>query len=184
MFLKEIEMTFMEPCVADAERVRMFARMSSDISELMPYLNTVIKNATYNHEGNTLCFTKEFRLIALYPCKISMAKALSPTDAWQVLDWIKDTINTTHENRDSIQPSYERRAGVTALDIYEMLPGLNCSKCDEPTCLAFAVMLILGERDIERCKPLFTTEYKKLKRVMLDLISALGYGQGAKNTKP
>ena len=184
MFLKEIEMTFMEPCVADAKRVRMFARMSSDISELMPYLNTVIKNATYNQEGHTLCFTREFRLITLYPSKISMAKALNPTDAWQLLDWIKDTINSTHENRDSIQPNYERRAGITALDIYEMLPGLNCNKCGEPTCLAFAVRLILGERDIEQCTPLFAAEYKKLSGVMLDLISALGYGQRAKSIMP
>ena len=175
MFLENIEMTFMEPCVADPKRVRMFARMSRDISELMPYLNTVIKNATYNREGNTLCFTKEFRLITLYPEKIAMSKALNPTDAWQVLDWIKDTINETYEKRDSIQPDYERRAGVTALDIFEWLPRLNCGKCGEPTCLAFAVKLLLGEKRIEECEPLFSAEYSKLRKVALDLVSALGY---------
>jgi ArsR family metal-binding transcriptional regulator len=175
MFLEEIEMMFMEPCVADAESVRMFARMSRDITELMPYLNTVIMNATYNKESNTLCFTKEFRLITLYPDKIAMAKARNPTDAWQTLDWIKDTINETYEKRDGIQPNYERHAGVTALDIFEFLPRLNCGKCGEPTCLAFAVKLLLGERRIDECKPLFTVEYSRLRKVILDLVSALGY---------
>jgi len=174
MFLEEIEMMFMEPCVAN-KGVRMFARMSKDISGLMPYLNTAIKNATYNKDGNTLCFTKEFRLITLYPEKVAMAKALNPTDAWQVLDWIKDTINETYENRDSIQPSHERRVGVTALDFFEWLPRLNCGKCGEPTCLAFAVRLLLGERGIEECEPLLTTEYNKLRKVAFDLVSALGY---------
>ena len=75
MFLERIEMIFMEPCVADAESVRMFARMSRNIAELMPYLNTVIKNASYNKDSETLCFSKGRRLITLYPDKIALAKA-------------------------------------------------------------------------------------------------------------
>ena len=175
MFLEDIEMTFMEPCVAGPEYVRMFARMSRDISAVMPYLNTVIKNATYNRETSTLCFTKGPRLIALYPEKVAVAKAYNPTDAWQVLDWIKDTINETYENRDTIQPNYERRSGITALDLFGFLPRLNCRKCDELTCLAFAVKLLMGERQIEECKPLFEAENNKLRRVLFDLVSALGY---------
>ena len=131
--MENIEMIFMEPCVADAESVRMFARMSRNITELMPYLNTVIKNASYNKDGDTLCFTKGRRLITLYPEKIALAKAYNPTDAWQIMDWIKDVINETYENQDSIQPNYQRHAGVTALDIFEFLPRLNCGECGEPS---------------------------------------------------
>ena len=65
-----------------------------------------------------------------------------------------------------------------------MLPGLNCNRCGESTCLAFAVRLILGERDIEQCTPLFAAENKKLRGVMLDLISALGYGRRAQSIVP
>ena len=175
MYLEEIEMIFMEPCVADAESVRMFARMSSDIAELMPYLNTVIKNATYNKEDNTLCFTRGRRLITLYSEKIALAKAYNPTDAWQTLDWIKDMVNDTYENRNSVEPNYRRRAGVTALDIFQFLPRLNCGDCGEPTCLAFAVKLLLGERRIEECKPLFAAEHTRLRSVALELVAALGY---------
>jgi len=175
MFLERIEMIFMEPCVADAESVRMFARMSRNIADLMPYLNTVIINASYNKDGEILCFAKGRRLITLYPEKIALAKAYNPTDAWQIMDWIKDVINKTHENQDSIQPNYQRHAGVTALDIFEFLPRLNCGECGEPTCLALAVKLLLDERRIEECKPLFTDEYSRLRKVALDLVSALGY---------
>lgn len=175
MFLEDIEMTFMEPCVAGPDYVRLFARMPRDISELMPYLNTVIKNATYNKETNTLCFTKESRLIALYSEEVAIAKALNPTDAWQTLDWLKDTINETYENRDNIQPNYERRAGITALDIFQFLPRLNCRKCSELTCLAFAVKLLMGEKEIAECEPLFNDENIRLRKVLLDLVAALGY---------
>ena len=174
MFLEEIEMTFMGSCVAN-KGVRMSATMSRDISELMPYLNTVIKNATYNRAWNALCFTRGFRLIALYPEKIAMSKALNPTDAWQVLDWVKNTINETYENRDSIEPNYERHPGVTALEVFEFLPRLNCGKCGKPTCLAFAVKLLLDETKIEECEPLFAAEYDRLRNVALEVISALGH---------
>jgi len=32
MFLKEIEMTFMEPCVADAKQVRMLAEAAGNLA--------------------------------------------------------------------------------------------------------------------------------------------------------
>jgi ArsR family metal-binding transcriptional regulator len=175
VFLEDIEMTFMEPCVAGPGYVRMFAEMSRDVSELLPYLNAVIKTATYNKEADTLCFTRQGKLIALYPEKIAVAKAHSPTDAWEMLDWIKDTINETYENQDTIQPNYQRRAGVTALDIFQFLPRLNCRKCDELTCLAFAVNLLAGKREIAECKPLFEDKNSRLKKVLLELVSALGY---------
>ena len=175
MFLEKIEMINMGPCVSTDGRGWITARMPKDITELMPYLNAVIKGATYNPEANTLCFTMEARMITLRSEKLSVAKALNATDAWQTLDWIKDTINETHGNRNTIQPNYERHPGVTALDLYEFLPGLNCGECGEPTCLAFAVKMFLGERKIEECSPLFTDEYDRLREVILDLVSALGY---------
>jgi len=175
MFLENIEMMNMGPCVGKDGRVWIIARMSRDITELMPYLNAVINSATYNPEADTLCFTMEARMITLRSEKIAVAKALNATDAWQVLDWIKDAINQAYENRDTIQPNYERHPGVTALDIYELLPGLNCGECGEPTCLAFAVKMFLGEKKVEECAPLFTDEYYRLKGIVLDLVSALGY---------
>jgi len=135
----------------------------------------VIKGATYNPDGDSLFFMKEFRMVTLFPKKIALAKALNTTDAWQTLDEIKDTINRTYENRDRIEPSTERRVRATALDIYRGLPRTNCRACGERTCLAFAAKLLMGEQRIGGCTPLLNPQHRRLRRAMFDIVVALGY---------
>ena len=175
LFLEDITMTYIAPCIADPDKIRLFAEMSTDIGEVMPYLNAVMKNATYNKNGPNLTFMKEFRLVTLYPRKITMAKALNTTDAWQVLSWIKDMINDVHERRDSITPDHELRSRPTALQIYGWLPKTNCKDCGELTCLAFAVKLLLGQKSIEQCTPLFSPEHAERREAMLEIVAAIGY---------
>lgn len=93
--LEEIRITFIEPCLAEAAKIRFKAEFSTDISPVLPYLNSILRNATYNHRAPTLTFTREFRLLTLYPRHLTVAKALNTTDAWQVVDWLKDLINET-----------------------------------------------------------------------------------------
>ena len=42
------------------------------------------------------------------------------------------------------------------------------------TCLAFAAMLIQGNRKLADCKPLFTDTHKALRERMLELAEVLG----------
>ena len=37
------------------------------------------------------------------------------------------------------------------LDLYKLLPGTNCKKCDSATCLAFAVEVMQGRKKLEQC---------------------------------
>ncbi|GBE00211.1 corrinoid/iron-sulfur protein large subunit [bacterium BMS3Abin07] len=37
------------------------------------------------------------------------------------------------------------------LDIYELLNRSNCGKCGTPTCMAFALSVVRGEKDLEEC---------------------------------
>lgn len=105
MFLQDISIIAIAPCSADPGKVQLFAQLSTDITGVMPYLKAVLKNATYNVNGPSLTFMKEFRLITLYPRQITMARVLNTTDAWQVVDWIKNLINDVYERRESIIPS-------------------------------------------------------------------------------
>ncbi|MEW5866916.1 MAG: (Fe-S)-binding protein [Bacillota bacterium] len=175
LFLEEIDITFIEPCVADPGRIRLYAEPSRDIAEVLPYLNAVMNHATYNKDGPSLTFMKEFRLITVHSRKITMSKALNTTDAWQVLDWLKDLINETYERRGSIAPAHGVRYRPTALQMYEWLPRTNCKVCGEPTCLAFAVKLLLAERKAEECKPLFLPQHVNLRRALFEIVAALGY---------
>ena len=174
-YLKSITLCYVAPCMADEKKIRLIAYFDRDISELLPYLNAVIKGASYNKNAPTLTYAKERRLINLYSIKITIAKADDIIDAWRVLDEVKDLINRTYKNRDAIKPNYEEKIKVTALQIYGWLPKSNCKACGEATCLAFAVKLLHGEQKLGNCKPLFAdTKFAENKQIMQEMAEALG----------
>jgi acetyl-CoA decarbonylase/synthase complex subunit gamma len=41
--------------------------------------------------------------------------------------------------------------GLTGLQIFKLLPGTNCKKCGQPTCLAFAMKLAAGKESLDKC---------------------------------
>lgn len=174
MYLKEIEITFIEPCLADAERIRVKANPSADISEIMPYLNVVVKGCSFVPDKNILTFMKEQRIITLFPRQITITKSLNTTDAMQVLDWLKDLINETYEKKEEIEPSYKSAAPVRPLEVFKLLPRTNCKECGENTCLAFAAKLLLWEQDLKNCNPLNKLEYSELKDDLIELLEPMG----------
>ena len=49
---------------------------------------------------------------------------------------------------------------VSIMEIYQLLPKLNCKECEKPTCMAFANSLLTGESVLEDCPPLYQNEHK------------------------
>ena len=173
-FLKNITLCYVAPCMADEKKIRLIAYFDRDITEILPYLNAVIKGASFNKGASTLTYAKERRLINLYNIKITIAKADDIIDAWHILDEVKTLINKTYENRTGIKPSYEEKVKVTALQIYGWLPKTNCRACGEATCLAFAVRLLLEEQKISKCAPLSTkSRFSENKKIMQEMAAAL-----------
>jgi ArsR family metal-binding transcriptional regulator len=174
-FLKSITLCYVAPCMADEKKIRLIGYFDRDITEILPYINAVIKGASYNKGASTLTYAKERRLINLYNIKITIAKADDIIDAWVVLDEVKKLVNDTYRIRDTIKPNYEEKIKVTALQIYGWLPKTNCKACGEATCLAFAVKLLQGEQKLKHCQPLFTeSKYFENKNIMQELADALG----------
>ncbi len=174
-FLKSTTLCYVAPCMADEKKIRLIAYFNRDISEILPYLNAVMKGASYNKNAAILTFAKERRLINLYNIKIAIAKADDIIDAWHVLDEVKLLINRTHENRAGIKPNYDEKVKVTALQIYGWLPKSNCKACGEATCLAFAVKLLQGEQKLSQCLPLLSEEkFSENRVIMQEMAEALG----------
>lgn len=174
-FLKKITLCYVAPCMADEKKIRLIAYFDRDITEMLPYLNAVIKGASYNKSASTLTYVKQRRIINLYNIKITIAKADDIIDAWSLLDEIKGLINKTFQNRDTIEPNYEEKVRVTALQIYGWLPKTNCKACGEATCLAFAVKLLQGEQGLPRCRPLSSeSRFSENKKIMEEMVEALG----------
>ena len=174
-FLNSITLCYVAPCMADEKRIRLIGYFDRDISEMLPYINAVIKGASYNKGASTLTYGKERRLINLYNIKVTIAKADDIIDAWVVLDEVKKLVNDTFRCRDTIKPTYEEKVKVTALQIYGWLPKTNCRACGETTCLAFACRLLLGEQKISKCAPLtMESKFAENKKIMQELAEALG----------
>ena len=106
---------------------------------------------------------------------ITLTKIDDENEAEEILKWLQNLVNETYQNRDKIEPNYSKGADLKALDIFRLLPGTNCKKCRELTCLAFAVKLVGQEIEIGKCIPLFSEKYQEKRNVLLELLSAAGY---------
>jgi len=175
MLLQSYKITRILPCIADPEKIRVIAEVSGEIHEVFPYLNATLKGCIYNHPAFTLTIKKDQKLITLHALHITLAKIEDENEAEEVLKWLKDLINQAYEKRDQIQPNYSKGAELKALDIFKLLPGTNCKKCGELTCLAFAVKLVGQEIGITKCDPLFSEKYQAKRNVLLELLHAAGF---------
>lgn len=168
--------TFLPPCrPGEIEKLSLIAELSEDIGQAFPYLNSVLRGTVYDPENQILSFKLGGRGVTLYPTKIFVAGLESREEAEEFLGRLKDLINETYERRDELKPSYKTRSKLTALDIYKLLPRTNCHECGEPTCMAFAAKLVLGDTSVEKCAPLFAENYEEEREKLFKLLETAGY---------
>jgi ArsR family metal-binding transcriptional regulator len=175
-FVSEIKIKKILPCLADSSKIRIIAKFDRDIREILPYLNASIEGAIYIKEKHTLTFSKKETLITLYPHEVKMAKVDDEKRAGELVSWLQKTINEIWNKRDEIKPLFERRNELKPLDVYRYLPQLNCGKCGEENCLAFALKIIQREKSVLSCSPLFTNSELSARRyTLLKLLRETGY---------
>ncbi len=162
------------PCVADPTKIRLVAHIGRDLTAVFPYLNTEMRNASYNRNGPTLTFMDGYRMISLYPRRIALAKADELVDAWRTLETIRCRANTIWARRAEIQPCYEMRKRPPMLEIFKRLPRTNCRLCGEPTCMAFAAQVWQGQRPVRDCYPVFEEDQRHLKDALVEICLGLG----------
>jgi len=176
VLLKEFRFrTFPPDCNSSSQKLNAIAELSSDIAELFPYLNGLIKGCIYNPDSKTLSFKKDVRLITLQPRRIAITKLNDEKEAERIFHWLKELINVTYEGRETLKPDYQGREPIKVLDIFKLLPGTNCRKCGEATCMAFAVKLQQDEIPIVKCPPLFTDPFQEKRERLLSLLKEAGY---------
>jgi ArsR family metal-binding transcriptional regulator len=164
----------LQPCAADATKLRAVAHISGDLTDVFPYLNAISPDAFYNVNGQTFTITEAHRIITLYPRRIAMAKADDVVDMWRVLEMLRVRFNDCWQRKSEITPSFVLRKRPPAIEIYYRLPKKNCGQCGERMCMAFALRLWSGEQQITNCKPVFEGEYSRLKEPLLEICAGLG----------
>ena len=167
--LGRVALMVLQPCLADPTKIRAIVHATGNLSEVLPYLNTVMPDASYNVQGPVLTFRDGYRMITLEPWRIAVAKADDLVDLWRVLEAIRVRANTCWQDRATITPSFTLRRRTPALQIYLRLPRTNCRACGEQTCLAFAFKLWSGGTTLSRCTPVCSGEFRNLRLALEEL---------------
>ena len=158
-------------CIADPTKDRIIAELWDRVDAVFPYLNAVSRNLSYNPGANTVTILRGGRILTFYPHVAVMAKVDGKEDAEAQLRWFQELCNDTWRRRHEITPSFERRQRLGLLDVYRLLPKVNCRACGEATCIAFALRLLVGELRVDACPTLSAPEYAEAGRRLAELLT-------------
>lgn len=162
---------FTPPCEPGAERFSAIAHLTTDIREVLPYLNATLRGAVYQPEVPALQWRKAGHFVTFQPHQIAVSNVEDRQAAIQEVEGLIKLVNRTWERRDQIKPSYETRRRPTALELYKLLPQTNCKACGEATCFVFANKLAAGQVELERCTPLFEPQYAGQRAKLAELLA-------------
>lgn len=161
-------------CNPSSQKVNAIADLSEDISEVLPYLNTVLKGLQYHPEDKLLTVKRKGHVITFWPRQIAVTKLEDEKEATAVMEELKQIVNETHERRNQIKPSYTSRPIPRPLDIFKLLPGKNCKECGEPTCMAFVLKLVNDEAELIQCPLLLKKEFEVNRFKLIELLPGSG----------
>ena len=150
---------FTPPCEPGAERYAAKARLTADISEVLPYLNATLRGAVYHPAANALTWKKGGHNVAFHAYEVATSNVEDREGAEKELRGIIDLVNRTWERRAEITPDTATRQRPTPMAIYKLLPGINCKKCGEPTCYYFSLKLAASQKKLADCPPLFESQH-------------------------
>lgn len=142
---------FRPKCNPSFESVHCVAKLDQDISQVLPYLNTVLGGSNYTESPPTLTLRVHGKLITLHSREIYVNALGDEKEADGILDWLKREINETWENRAEILPTYSEKPLPRMVDILKLLPKTNCGECREPTCVVFALRVVEGVKEPQDC---------------------------------
>ncbi|MBI4964054.1 MAG: Fe-S cluster protein [Desulfomonile tiedjei] len=155
MLLNEFTREFFRPkCNPNFQSVHCVAHLGDDIGEVLPYLNTTLGGGDYVKSPPSLRLSVHGKLIAVHAREIFINALKDETEADRILEWLKKEINEAWERRGEIEPTFEAEPAPQMIQILKLLPRTNCKKCNEPTCMVFALRAAEGIKGADDCPAL------------------------------
>jgi len=151
---------FTPPCDPGAERYAARARLTVDISEVLPYLNATLRGAIYHPGANALTWKKGGHNIAFHAYEIATSNVDDREGAEQEIKGLINVVNRTWKRRAEITPDTTTRQRPTPMAIYKLLPNTNCKECGESTCYSFALKLAASKKKLVDCPKLGEPDYE------------------------
>jgi len=162
---------FTPPCEPGAERFSAIARLTTDIREVLPYLNATLRGAVYNPGAPALTWKKGGHNIAFHPDRVAISNVPDREAAIQEVDGLVRLVNRTWERRGEIEPSYEVRRRPGMMEVYKLLPRTNCKTCGEASCFVFANKLVAGHAQLQDCSVLNESQYAAQQAHLAELLT-------------
>lgn len=153
---------FKSKCQSDAKGVHCFAHLDQDVSEALPYLNSVLGGFEYLSNPPAVTFKSQGKLIAVHGRKIAVNALKDEKEARKIVEWLKNEINSAWEQKDKIEPCYSGMPRPGIIEILKLLPKSNCRECREPTCMVFATKIAEGAKGPEDCSQMGDKEREQL----------------------
>ncbi len=157
---------FRPECNPSFQSVHCIARLETDISEVLPYLNTVLGGSTYTLDPPSVTFKVHGKLITVHSQQIAINALKDEEEADKILQWLKQEINDTCEKRDQIKPSFQAVAKPQILEVLKLLPRNNCRQCGQATCMVFSQLVVDGVKGPEDCPGLSKPNKTKLQNYL------------------
>lgn len=171
MFIETYDLdVFTPPCEPGAERYSAIARLTVDITAVLPYLNATLRGAVYHQAANALTWKKGGHNIAFHAFEIATSNVVDRDAAIKELDGLVQLVNHTWERRQELTPSYQKRQRPAPMAVYQLLPKTNCKLCGEETCYIFALKLSVSQRQLADCPPLLEPEYIDKRRRLEEIV--------------
>ncbi len=145
---------FRAECNPQFESLHCIAKLDQDVSQALPYLNTVLGGFEYLKDPPALTLRARGRLITVHGREIAINALRDAEEAEKILEWLKREINQAWENRRDIAPSTRGTPRPQVIEILKLLPRTNCRNCGEPTCMVFAARAAEGVKGAADCPPL------------------------------
>ncbi len=146
---------FTPPCDPGAERFAARAQLDTDISAVLPYLNSALRGAVYTAAANALTWKKGGHNIAFHAYEIATSNVEDRAAAEKEIEGLVELVNRTWERRTEITPDVETHRRPTVMEVYKLWPGGNCRECGQPTCWSFALKLVASQVSLNDCPVLF-----------------------------
>jgi ArsR family metal-binding transcriptional regulator len=151
-----------KPCIVAENMIRVLMQLDSKLNEVIPVLVAKYPPGNVNYIENKKILTLNIynRLVTLYPSgKISMNKTIDKEDALEVVTNLMKVINEAYNELNSgnlvdYDELREKLSKIGPLTLYNCLPKTNCEECGEATCMAFAIKLLSGDIQFDKCTPL------------------------------
>ena len=171
MNIKKIEVTRPE-CYPSADIVSAKVQLDIDLSDLLPYLNATQNKTQYFPKTPHINFIWCGHKVIVENTEVRVYLFEDDTAARKGAEEVIELLRTIDSKRDEITPDHTPYDPPSVMDILKFLPKkASCTKCNYPTCTAFAAALATDDADLSACPelcgdPSKSENYEKLKELL------------------